>query len=376
MKFKFMFAIMVMVLIAVAGCSNQLNGGAVAEDTIKIGYSAPFTGYLANLGEANFQGVELALEKINANGGVAGRPVELIVVDDKFEGQLTLKAFHKFFDIDDVNVMLTATYGGVLTVADLADEQEVVVINTVDTAEELAEAGEYVFAIGIYDEGIGYALADFANEQGKKVGVIFMNEDPFVQLVKEAFMERISKEPAVVEAYGAADTDFRTQIMKAKNAEVELLVVMGFEEAGLVLRQAREMGIEADFAGIDIFGTDALFENSKGAVKGAFFTSWDAEDKEKFEEFNKKFVAKNGHEPEQAMFTVLGYDAVMVVAEAMEQAIAEGKEPRGEALKEALHQIKGFEGVAGEITMEEDGIVRSIEEQMFKVVDKGEFEKI
>ncbi|MBW3018511.1 ABC transporter substrate-binding protein [Candidatus Woesearchaeota archaeon] len=369
---KLTLMMLFLLVLCIFGCKTP----EVTVEPIKIGYSTPLTGDLASLGEANHQGIELALEEINAAGGIAGRPVKLIVEDDRFEGSLTLKAYHKLVDIDNVDVMLTATYGGILTTANLADAAEVVVINTVDTAEELAQAGEYVFAIGIYDEGIGYALADFANEQDKTTGVMYLTTDPFIALVKDSFLERFEGDVVINEGYGPLDTDFRAQLMKAKDKGVELLVVLGFEEAGRVLKQAREMGIEADFAGIDIFGTNELFENSVGTAKGAYFTSWEAQDEEKYSAFLSKYVTKYGQEPEQAMFTVLGYDAMNIVANAMEQVIAEGKEPRGAALKQAIEQVKDYDGIAGQITMGKDGIVRSIREEMFQIIDKGEFEKI
>ncbi|MBW2987379.1 ABC transporter substrate-binding protein, partial [Candidatus Woesearchaeota archaeon] len=145
---KLTILMLILIVLCIFGCKAP----EATVEPIKIGYSTPLTGDLASLGEANNQGIELALEEINAKGGIAGRPVKLIIEDDRFEGSLTLKAYHKLVDIDNVDVMLTATYGGILTTANLADAAEVVVINTVDTAEELAEAGEYVFAIGIYDE--------------------------------------------------------------------------------------------------------------------------------------------------------------------------------------------------------------------------------
>jgi branched-chain amino acid transport system substrate-binding protein len=377
MKLKIAIAIITIMMLLMTACA-PITGEVTAAKSIKIGYSGPLTGDLASLGEANLQGIELAVEEINAQGGIAGRPVQLIVQDDMFEGAMTLDAYQKFTDIDDVDVMLTATFGGMLTVAERADAEEVVVVETVDTAEELAGCGEFSFAVGIYDEGIGYALADFAGEKfaGKKVGVIYLDSDPFVMLVKDSFIQKFQGTPVIVEGYSGEESDFRTHLIKAKEKGAELLVVLGFEEAGLVLKQARELGIEAEFAGIDIFGTDALFDHSQGAAKGAYFTSWEAGDAEKYEKFATKYKEKYGHEPEQAMFTVLGHDAVKVVAKAMEDAAAKGEQPRGKALKESLEQIKGFEGLAGDITMGEDGIVRSIKEEMFQIADKGQFKKI
>jgi len=330
---KLTILMLILIVLCIFGCKAP----EATVEPIKIGYSTPLTGDLASLGEANNQGIELALEEINAKGGIAGRPVKLIIEDDRFEGSLTLKAYHKLVDIDNVDVMLTATYGGILTTANLADAAEVVVINTVDTAEELAEAGEYVFAIGIYDEGIGYALADFANEQGKTVGVMYLNTDPFIALVKDSFLERYEGDVLINEGYGPLDTDFRVQLTKAKDKDIELLVILGFEEAGRVLKQAREMGIDADFAGIDIFGTNELFENSVGAAKGAYFTSWEAQDEETYSTFLAKYMEKYGHEPEQAMFTVLGYDAMNIVAKTMEQVIAEGNQAAGPAGTFSMH---------------------------------------
>lgn len=373
---KIILALTVVSLVSVlAGCDLQNNQSqSTAKEPIKIGYSGALTGPLASLGKNNMQGVELAVEEINAAGGINGRKVEVSYQDDKFEGQETLNNYNKF-RLDNVDAILTTTYGGMLTTASNADREQTVIINNIDASDEIARAGDYSFAIGIYDEGIGYILAEFlANKlQEKETAVIYNQDDPFVKLVKDAFINKFSELGGKTKnesGYAANTGDFRAQLAKVKGLNLKSLVIIGFDEEGLLMKQAREMGIKVKFLGIDTFSSAEVKKSSKGAIDGSYFTFWDSSS-DKVKSFKEKYKNKFGEEPDQILFAVTGYDSMMMLAQAMKQA----QEPRGESLKNALYNISDYEGLAGKLQVSPDGVVRSIRENIYQI--KGdEFIKV
>ncbi|MBW3004155.1 ABC transporter substrate-binding protein [Candidatus Woesearchaeota archaeon] len=338
------------------GCSS---------DTVKVGWSGGLTGNLASLGKNNFRGVEIAIDEINAAGGINGKQIEFLYQDDKFEGKETLTNYQKFTRVDDVDVVLTTSYSGIFTTSPNAERDRVVVVNTVDTSEEIAEVGDYSFAVGIYDEGIGYTMAEFLAERGEeRTGILYNKADPFIELVKGAFIEQFTElggEVERLEGYDPDQGDFRVQLTKMKEGDFDFIVIIGFEEQGIVLKQAREMAIESQFVGIDTISSRTVIESAQGAADGTYFTFWD-EQSEELDAFVSKYEAEYGEIPDQLLFAVTGYDSMMMVAEAMKKG-----DVRGEGLKNSLYSIKDFKGLAGTLSMSEDGIVRSVREKMFRV---------
>ena len=168
-------AIIVMVALAVGMTST---GKSTAQSEIKIGFIGPLTGDFAIIGTENLRGIELAVDEINTNSGINGKKVSLVIEDDWFQPAQTVSAFEKVVTIENVGYVMTVSYSGFLSIAPRADEKRVIVIESLETSKEIADAGEYVFGIGIYDEGIGFTLADFArNNLGTDTaGIIFYNQ--------------------------------------------------------------------------------------------------------------------------------------------------------------------------------------------------------
>ncbi|MBW3013284.1 ABC transporter substrate-binding protein [Candidatus Woesearchaeota archaeon] len=369
---KFML-IFIMIALFVSGCASQ------EVEPIKIGWIGALSGDVASIGVANIRGIEIAVDEINANGGIEGRPVKLIIEDDQFDERLARSAFHKIVSVNDVDVVMSMSYGAIIGLADEAERQDVVIVDSMDSSEELASAGDYVFAIGVYNEGIGYAVAEHAAEIGaKEAGIIFNNADPFITLVKDSFKEKFEEKGGKVvveEAYLPEAADFRAQMAKIKAAEVPVLFIIGWDESGIAVRQAKQLGVEAKILGIDTFASEAFQRNAGEAAEGVAFAFFRAAESPEIEGFVQKFENKFNQEPDQIMFSVIGHDAAKVIAEAMKQAIAEGKEPRGAALKDAMHNAKDYNGLAGNLSIDPDGAVRSIREEMFQL-QKGEIVKI
>ncbi len=233
------------IIIVVVGLWFVLHPPQEKADEIKIGFIGPLTGDSAVIGLENLNGVTLAIQKINNHGGIDGKKIKLIVKDDKMEEKETITQYLQMTDIEGVKYILTVTYGGFLSLAKNAEQDGIILIDSLDASEELANLGTSSFAIGIYDESIGYTIADYLAEKGiDKIGLISNLEDPFIFLVKNAIKNKYAGE-VKEEMYTLNDKDFRTPL--AKLSSFDYIVLLGWEETGLVVRQAKELGMKTQF---------------------------------------------------------------------------------------------------------------------------------
>ena len=359
-------AIIVMVALAVGMTST---GKSTAQSEIKIGFIGPLTGDFAIIGTENLRGIELAVDEINTNSGINGKKVSLVIEDDWFQPAQTVSAFEKVVTIENVGYVMTVSYSGFLSIAPRADEKRVIVIESLETSKEIADAGEYVFGIGIYDEGIGFTLADFArNNLGTDTaGIIFYNGDAFPLLTKNTFKERFEQlggQVVSIQEYGSETKDFRSHLEKIRSSGAQAIVVIGYDEAGFAARQIRELGITKPILAIDTTLSEGFRKNAGEAYEGIYFTSWESDNKTAEQRFVESYQNKYGEQPQQILFVVTGYDAMRALAEVMK-----GSNFSTEQVKTNLYDLKGFGGISGNLTMSEDGIVRTIEESMFRIQD-------
>jgi branched-chain amino acid transport system substrate-binding protein len=367
-KFKIAIALFLLVSILLTGCGTQeITGKVVQSNTkpIKIGWAGPLSSAEASLGVSNLMGVEVAIDDINKQGGINGRKVVLISENTLDDPKLNMNAYLKLVNIDKVDALMVTNYDGLFSIAPLADSQNFVVMSTVDTSEEIAQMAENVFAVGIYDEGIGFTIADFVkNDMKDDNPVIISIQGAFFEMVTDSIKQKMPVK--TIEKYAPETTDFRPILTKLKGKGSKTFIIIGYDEVGLLIKQAKELGIDATFIGVDTVTSEGFLKNAGSAADGMFFTFWEMNNNERAAEVLQKVIAKYGKKPDAEIFTATGYDAMMLTAEAM-------KSPK--PLNQALYEIKDFEGITGTLTMSEDGIVRSIREQMYQN-QKGTFVKL
>ncbi|MBU0635940.1 ABC transporter substrate-binding protein [Candidatus Micrarchaeota archaeon] len=338
--------------------------GCIAQDqsVIKIGYTGPLTGEVAIAGQENVRGVQLAIDKINDDGGINGKMLELAVKDDMFNTKEAVTQYHQLVYVENVDFITTATYGGFLAWAEQAEQNNVILLETLDTSNELAGLGKNSFAVGIYDEGIGYAIANYLNENEiDEVGLIFNIEDPFLGLVYLAFSERFNG-TVEKEEYLFSTSDFRTILEKLK--KYDYIVLLGFEENGRIVRQAKEMEVNSQFIGIDTMASQDFIQNTGNNHEGLLFTYWEGnKDNSIYKELINKYKEKYGAEPENNLFLAVGYDAMLSLGETLKSC--------GEELDCIKNQLSGINisGATGQIIMDDDHITRSVRERIYTYKD-------
>jgi len=338
------------------------------EPLVKIGWVGPLTGGMASFGKANLEGIQLAVDEINKNGGINGKRVILFVEDNKGEKMETLNGYQKLLKINEVSATLVTGYSDFLTLAPIAEREKKILLSAVDTSDEIAAAGEWVFGVGVYDEGVGSTLAEFAYTtlQARNAVILFDKSDGFSSLVKNGFERDFLKLGGVisaVEGFGAEENDFRSILQKAKQKQLDVILLLGYDNAGFAIKQARELGINTTFLGMDTTSTETFYRNSSGAAKGMYFSFWEPKNKELSEKFLTEFDERFGKAPELYLFSATGYDTMHIVGSAIGKCALSDYD--SQCIKEKLYATSNYSGLTGQLTMSPDGIVRTVKEEIF-----------
>ena len=342
--------IMTLVLLTffLLGCKGETG-------EVKVGFIGPLTGDAAIIGQENLNGITLAVEEFNARS--SDMKINLVVKDDRMEEKETITQYQQLVDLEDVHYILTVTYGGFLSLAERAEQNDIILIDSLDASEELAQLGDNSFAIGIYDESIGHVIADYLHEKGVgRVGLISNLEDPFILLVKNAFKEKYTGD-IKEEDYNFNDKDFRTILTKLSSHDY--IVLLGWEETGLAIRQAKELAMTSTFIGIDTFSSENFRANTNDNYEELLFTFWQGnEENPLYEKVITSYTSEFQKQPDNVLFVATGYDAMMILGENLRICGDDVSCVKGRLRS----NVKDFKGATGLITLDPDGITRSIRE--------------
>ena len=354
--------IIVLIIAVIALIGTAFTGFSIKQkdSTVSIAWIGPLTGESATTGRENLNGISVAVDRINSQGGINGKKVVLTIQDDKYDPKETINAYNKLVNENKVKFLLIDTYGGYLALNEQAKKDNVIIIDSIDATKELSNKGNNSFAIGIYDESIGQSIADYINKNdSKKVGIITNNQAEFTLLVQGAFKEKY-KGNLDEESYNFGLTDFRSILTKL--SDEDFIVLNGFDETGRAVKQAHELGINSTIIGIDTFATDNFKRNTGNSYEGLIFTFWQgSSNNPKFNEFILDYKNKYGKEPDNILFASVGNDAIGALMDSISKCNNEDVN----CIKFRLMNLKNYQGSSGNITMDSDGITRSIKETMF-----------
>ncbi|WP_058485217.1 ABC transporter substrate-binding protein [Defluviitalea phaphyphila] len=323
-------------------------------DVIKIGGIAPLTGGVAVYGVAADNGVKLAVKEINANGGILGKQIEYISYDDKGDTTEAVNAYKKLTSNDEVDAIIGAvTSKPTLAVTPLAAKDKIPMISPTATALDVTQAGDNIFRACFIDPYQGEVMAKFAVEElnVSKVAILYNTADDYSTGVAEAFKEAVERSGVEVvnfEGYNGDDKDFKAILTNVKSQNPEAVFIPDYyKNLGTILPQAKELGITATFLGAD--GWDGVLTVAPEAAEGAYFCShYSPEDEsEEVQNFLKMYKEEYGEDP--VSFAALGYDAMKILAAAIEKAGSTDKEAVIEALAET-----NITSVTGNITFDEN----------------------
>ena len=322
-----------------------------AAEPIKIGEFASLTGKEAAFGQSSHKGTALAIEELNAAGGVLGRPLQLVFEDNQSKSGESATIVKKLISRDKVVALLGEVASSrSLEAAPLAQAAKIPMISPASTNPKVTMVGDYIFRVCFIDPFQGTALAKFARAHLKvsRVAVLTSVSSAYSVGLSKYFHEQFPKDGGEIVAdlkYSEGDKDFKAQLTAIRAAKPEAIFIPGYyTEVALIARQARDLGLDVPMFGGDGWEAPELMTIGGAAVNGCFYsTHYSAEAPvAAVQTFIKKFRAKYDNETPDAM-AALGYDSAFVLADAIKRAGS--TEPA--KIRSALAATKGFEGVTG-----------------------------
>ena len=343
-----------------AACSNGGQETAEESDTVKIGSMFELTGSAAGYGTSMNNAVKMAVEEINADGGIDGKEIEIVEYDIQSDETQSAQSTTTLTTSDKVTAIVGPALTGTFQAAiPIANQNEVPIISPTATDDSVLEKEdgsvyEFAYRACFTNSYQGTALAQFANEnlEAEKAVIFADNSSDYAQGLTQTFEDTFQGEIVSVQNFTADQTDFSASLTNIEDMDFDVLYVPGYyEQAGPIIKQAREMGITQPILGPDGFGNEIIYDLAGEAnMTNVFYTSHFAVESEdpKIQEFVSSYREKFDVEPD--LFTGLAYDSVQIVKEAIERAGS--TDPV--AVNEEIAKTENFEGVTGTFSFDEN----------------------
>ncbi|MGE5509367.1 MAG: ABC transporter substrate-binding protein [Chitinophagales bacterium] len=328
-----------------------------AAEPIRIGALAALTGGSAMSGQQAKEGLMMAEEDINARGGILGRPVKILIEDAQGLPTAGVNAFRKLVEQDHVPVVIGDHQSTVvLAFRPLAIQMGIPVLATGSAMAITENPSPWIFRVREYDALTARAMVNASVKAGAKKIAIFHNTDQFGVGGRDNIIAALKAKgltPVAVEGHNTGDKDFTAQLLNIKKSGAEAMIVFSHnEEQALITRQVNQLIPDVTYYGSMVLGQASTIAMAQGAAEGKYTaTPYAATNPDpQVQAFVKRHKAKYGKLPET--FTVLYYDAAMMVAKAIEM----GKSDKPAAIRDNLKKLKKFPGVSGlDYTFDEKG---------------------
>ena len=352
---QFRFAAVIVAVLALAGAACERKPGATTDSggDIVIGMYGSLTGDGASFGQSTQEGTQLAVDEINAAGGLlGGRKFKLLIEDDQSKPDEASNAVTKLITQDKVVALIGEVASRrSLAAAPIAQKYQIPMITPASTNERVTAVGDYIFRVCFIDPFQGEVLAKFAYNDLKVRRIAILKD--IQQDYSVGLTDSITKTftglggtvlPVV--SYSTGDADFKAVLTQVRSQQPDAVFVTGYyPEAAIITRQARELGMKMPMLGGDGWVGDAL-KNGREALNNSYISNHYSADNPDpvVQTFVKSFRDRFKHEPDA--MSALAYDAVKVLADSITRA----KSTAGPQLREAI-AAADVPGVTGRLKM-------------------------
>ena len=354
-------------------------GGGGGGDAILVGEFASLTGKEATFGISSHEGTQLAVEEINAVGGVLGKPIKLLTEDNQSKAGEPANVVNKLISKDGVVAVLGEVASSrSLEAAPICQQNGVPMISPASTNPKVTETGDFIFRVCFIDPFQGTVMANFATNtlKAKMVAVFTDVKSDYSKGLAKFFKEGFTKAGGTIATeldFNGGDKDFKGQLTAIKTAAPDAVFVPGYyTDVALICIQAKQLGLNVPFFGGDGWESQTLVDIGKEAVEGHYFSTHYAADAASpkvtafVEAYKKRY---NGKVPDA--MAALGYDSAMFLADAIKRAGT----TEGPKLRDALAATKEFEAVTGKMTMNaqrdavKSAVILQVKDGKFKFVE-------
>jgi branched-chain amino acid transport system substrate-binding protein len=363
-----------------AGCNKpatETSGGDA--DVIKVGEYASLTGKEATFGISSHEGTQLAVDQINAAGGVLGKKIKLLTEDDLSKAGEPATVVNKLISRDGVVAILGEVASSrSLEAAPICQQNKIPMISPSSTNPKVTETGDFIFRVCFIDPFQGTVMANFATKtlKAKSVAVFTDVKSDYSKGLAKYFKEGFAANGGSIVTeldFNGGDKDFKAQLTAIKSANPDAVFVPGYyTDVALICIQAKQLGLNVPLFGGDGWESDQLVKIGGDAVEGNYFSTHYAADvaTDKSKKFVADYQKQFGSKTPDAM-AALGYDSAMVLADAIKRAGSTD----GQKIRDALAATKDFDGVTGKTTINEkrdatkSAVILKVEGGQFKYLE-------
>lgn len=371
---QLLLAITLSCLMWASGC-----GQGSADNSIKVGEYASLHGSEAAFGNSSHEGTVLAIEQVNAAGGVLGKKINLIYEDNQSKPGESATIVKKLITRDHVVAVLGEVASGrSMEAAPICQQSKIPMISPSSTNPKVTETGDYIFRVCYTDPFQGKLLAEFALKtlKAKKIALLSDVAAPYSVGLAQYFREPYlagGGQIVIEQKYSSHDKDFKAQLTAIKAENPDAIFVPGYyTEAGLIVLQARQLGITVPLFGGDGWEAPELIETAGNALEGTYYSTHYSPEVQTpiVQDFVKKFQARWNGETPDAM-AALGYDSAMVLVDAIKRA---GTTDSAK-LRDAIAATKDLDCVTGKTTLDaqrnpsKSAVIITVKDGKFKYVE-------
>ena len=340
---------------------------------IKIGVISPLTGPAASFGVSQKNGAELAIDELNAKGGINGKKIVSIYEDSQLDPNKALSAFKKLISVDNVPVVIgQGSTTEILALAPASDQSKVILVSPGASGAKITGSGKYIFRLSPSDAFQGTMASGFAAKKGYKKGAIIYVNNDWGNGLKDGFEKDFKSggnDIVTSEAIEPAAKDFKTVLIKVKSKSPDFVYIpIHPDQAGVLLKQAKELGTKLQFIGADSFSEKSILTVAGNSAEGVVFTMPAKTSGVAYDEFQKKYKAK--FNSDASYIAAVAYDAVVVTAKAISESGSDA-----EKIKLNLQGVKGYQGASGDITFDKNGDVINKKFDLMTIVN-GEYKPL
>lgn len=348
---------------------------SAGEQVIKVGEIGSMTGSEATFGISTHHGIELAFQKINAEGGVKGKKLVLVSMDDQSKPDEAATAVTKLITQDHVTALLGEVASSrSMAMAPIAQQHKIPMISPSSTNPKVTEMGDYIFRVCFIDPFQGSVMARFAlnDLKLKKVAILQDLKSDYSAGLSQFFKAALEKGGGTIvenQTYNSGDIDFKSQLTAIRAENPEAILVPGYyTEVALIARQARELGITVPLLGGDGWDSPKLPEIGGKALNNSYFSNhYSSENKApEIQTFIADYKKAFGAVPDG--LAAMGYDAAMVLADSLKRS----KSLNSNDIRGAIAMTQNFPGVTGKISIDpnrnavKSAVVLKVENGYFK----------
>ena len=329
-----------------------------AAEEILIGHYASLTGSEATFGQSTDNGVRLAVEEVNAKGGINGKKIRLITRDDEGKTDKAGDAVKRMITSDHVVAIIGEVSSGLsLAGGAVCQEHSIPMISPSSTNPKVTRIGNMIFRVCFTDPFQAYVCAKFAREnkavQATRVATLYDKQSPYSTGLKQEFAKSFKSLGGTItaeESYTQGDSDFSAQLTTIRGTNPQVVFIPGYyTDVASIAVQARKLELNVPLLGGDGWDSAKLAEIAGASIEGCYYSNHcTVEDPNpQVQEFLKKYQAKHQQVPDA--LAELGYDSAGILFDALRRS----KSVTGADLAAAIAATKNFEGITGRITIDE-----------------------